>query len=44
MHTAQLSIGGKTLEIEGKIEGNIFKNRGQIESILKVNREQNMFV
>ena len=43
-HTVQLSIGGKNEEIEGKIESNIFRNRGQIEGILKVNREQNMFV
>ena len=40
----QLSIEGKDREIEGEIEGNIFRNRGQIEGILKVNREQNMFV
>ena len=44
MHTVQLSIGGKNEEIEGKIESNIFRKRGQIEGILKVNREQNMFV
>ena len=31
-------------ELEGKIEGIIFKNRGQIEGILKGNREQNQFV
>ena len=30
MHTGQLSIGGKNGEIEGKIEGNIFINRGQL--------------
>ena len=30
--------------MEGKIEGNNFKNRGQIEGILKGNREQNPFV
>jgi len=44
MHTGQLSIGGKNGEIEGKIEGIIFRNRGQIEGILKGNREQNLFV
>ena len=43
-HTVQLSIGGKHGEIEGKIEGIIFRNRGQIEGILKGNREQNQFV
>ena len=43
-HTVQLFIEGKNLEIEGKKEGNIFRNRGQIEGILKVNGEQNMFV
>ena len=35
VHTVQLSIGGKDGEIEGKIEGIIFRNRGQIEGILK---------
>ena len=42
-HTVQLSIGGKNGEIEGKIEGIIFRNRGQIEGILNENREQNPF-
>ena len=44
MHTVQLAIGGKNGEIEGKIEGNIFINRGQLQGILKENREQNPFV
>ena len=42
-HTVQL-WGGNNGEIEGKIEGIIFRNRGQIEGILKGNREQNLFV
>ena len=32
-HTVQLSIEGKSGEIEGKIEGIFFRNRGQIEGI-----------
>ena len=44
MHTVQLATGGKNGEIEGKIEGIIFRNRGQIEGILKGNREQYPFV
>ena len=43
-HTVQLSIGGKNGELEGRIEGIFFRNRGQIEGILKGNREQNLFV
>ena len=33
LHTVQLSIGGKDGEIEGKIEGIIFRTRGQKEGI-----------
>ena len=43
-HTVQFSVEGKSGEIEGKIEGIFFRNRGQIESIKKINREQNLFV
>ena len=34
---------GQQLKKEGKIEGIIFRNRGQREGILKGNREQNLF-